>query len=223
MGFGTLFIGYFLLLNVTNYALTDLICALVMALGLFKLSSVNKHFKNASFSALAFAAVGLVELVLIMISILAPQLSISLSFIPIIRSAVICMTTVLILLGIRDVAVEVELPTLSARAQGMIPAAAVIYLSTIILDTPMLFTNVEPIVAAAIFTVVLIATLFLVVFNLITIYSAYMKICMPSYEREKNSRSKPGFFDRLKEHEKMRNREYSEYLSQKNKNKDNKK
>lgn len=223
MGFGTLFIGYFLLLNVTNYALTDLICALVMSLGLTRLSSVNKHFKNASFAALAFAAVGLVELVLIIISILAPQLSVSLSFMPIIRSTVVCMTTVLILLGIRDVADEVELPTLSARAKRMIPIAAVIYIATIILDTPMLFTNVEPIVAAAVFTVVLIATLFLVIFNLITIYSAYMKICMPSDERKKGNRSKKGLFNRLKEREEMLNREYSEYLSQKNKNKDNKK
>ena len=63
MGFGTLFIGYFLLLNVTYYTFTDIIAALVMAMGLYKLSSVNRQFKGAFFSSIALAAIGLVELV----------------------------------------------------------------------------------------------------------------------------------------------------------------
>ena len=223
MGFGTLLIGYFLLLNVTNYALTDLIASLIMALGLAKLSSVNKHFSSALFASMALAAVGLIELVLTITQLFAPQIDISLSFLPILRSAVICMTTVLILLGIRDVAAEVDLPSLAARAKRMIPVSAVIYIATIILDTPILFKNVEPIIAAAAFAIVLIATLFLIIFNLVTMYSAYMRICMPNQTEKTKKHSRLEFFNKLKEQQELRTKEYNEYVSEKIKNKDNKK
>ena len=89
MGFGTLFIGYFLLLNVTYYSFTDLVAALIMAVGLTKLSTVNRYFKYASFAALGFAAVGLVEFISELIRMLSPSLKASLWFMPIIRSAVL--------------------------------------------------------------------------------------------------------------------------------------
>ena len=44
MGFGTLFIGYFFLLNISNFTYTDIIAGMVVLLGLYKLSSVNKQF-----------------------------------------------------------------------------------------------------------------------------------------------------------------------------------
>ena len=49
MGFGTLFFGYFLILNVTYYGFTDAIAAAVMLLGFYKLSTVNSYFKYAAY------------------------------------------------------------------------------------------------------------------------------------------------------------------------------
>ena len=62
MGFGTLFIGYFLLLNLTYYGFTDVIAASVMLLGLYKLSGVNKYFKAAAISSGALLVFSLGEL-----------------------------------------------------------------------------------------------------------------------------------------------------------------
>ena len=61
MGFGTLFIGYFLLLNLTYYGFTDLIAAAVLLLGLYRLSRINKHFLAASVVAVLFLIFGFAE------------------------------------------------------------------------------------------------------------------------------------------------------------------
>lgn len=216
MGFGTLFIGYFLLLNVTYYSFTDLVCALVMALGLTKLSGVNSYFRYASFASLGFAAVGLVEFIAEIVRMLIPSLGVSLWFMPIIRSAVLLALTLLILSGIREVAKEVDLPALSYRAKRMMPAAAVIYLAAVILDTPSLFADVQPITVAAIFAIILLSTLFLIIYNLITIYTAYMKICMPEDLVRGEKKSKFGFVNKFREYENERAKEYAEYRKQKN-------
>ena len=42
MGFGTLFIGYFLVLNLVNYGATDLIAGIIMMMEFYKLRTVNK-------------------------------------------------------------------------------------------------------------------------------------------------------------------------------------
>ena len=59
MGFGTLFFGYFLLLNIAYNTFTDLIAALIMAMGLNKLSTVNHPFKNGFIASVIFAVIGL--------------------------------------------------------------------------------------------------------------------------------------------------------------------
>ena len=72
MGFGTLFIGYFLLLNIAYYTFTDIISALVMAMGLYKLSSVNRGFGYAFYASIGFALIGAGELFLEMLSLIFP-------------------------------------------------------------------------------------------------------------------------------------------------------
>ena len=210
MGFGTLFIGYFLLLNVTYYSYTDLICALIMALGLYKLSTVNRYFKYTLYTALAFAAVGATEFVREVILTFSPTANLSLEFLPILRSAALCALTVCLLLGIREVATEVDLPSLATRAKRMTIPAALIYLSAIILDTPSLFASIEPIAVAVVFVLLLIATLFLIINNLITIYSAYMRICMPS-ELTENKQSRFEFVNKFRKYEEEKSAEYAKY------------
>ena len=75
MGFGTLFIGYFLILNITYYSFTDIIAALIMLLGLYKLSTVNKHFKLGTYSCIGFSCFALVELITQLIITFIPSLS----------------------------------------------------------------------------------------------------------------------------------------------------
>jgi hypothetical protein len=41
MGFGMLFIGYFLLINITYFEYTDIIAAMLMLMAAYKLSFVN--------------------------------------------------------------------------------------------------------------------------------------------------------------------------------------
>ena len=222
MGFGTLFIGYFLLLNVTYYAFTDLVAALIMALGLARLSTVNGHFRIALYISLGFSALGLAEFVLELIRMLGGG-SGTIFFVPILRSAVILALTVFMLFGIRDVATEVELPALATRAKRMIPTAALIYAAAMILNTPSLFSGVEPLVVAAVSAIVLIATLLLIIYNLVSIYSAYMRICMPSDKEQTEKPSRFGFINKFREHEAMRAAEYEEYRRGKRKSKENKK
>lgn len=223
MGFGTLFIGYFLLLNVTYYAYTDIIASLIMALGLYRLSSVNRYFKYTLYISLALAAVGATEFVREIILMFSPTQELMLGFLPILRSAVLCALTVCMLLGIVDVAREVDLPALATRARRMTAPTAIIYVATVILDTPTLFSGVEPIVAAVIFVIVLIATLFLIIYNLITLYSAYMRICMPSELAPKEKQSRFGFVNKFRAYEDKKSAEYAEYKREKIKNKAKKK
>ena len=70
MGFGTLFFGYFLLLNITYYSFTDLIAALIAAMGLYKLSSVNRPFKNGFYASVIFGFIGYMVLQILLIIIL---------------------------------------------------------------------------------------------------------------------------------------------------------
>ncbi len=223
MGFGTLFIGYFLLLNVTYYAWSDLLAALIIALGLYKLSSVNGYFKYATYASLAAATVGAVEFGREIFLMFSPTSDAALGFLPIIRSATLCAMTLTMLLGIYEVAREVDLPALAARAKRMMIPTAVIYLGNIILDTPQLFKNVEPIAVAAIFAVLLIATLFLLIYNLVTIYTAYSRICMPSELEHKEKKSKLGFVNKFRAYENEKAAEYAEYRREKIKNKAKKK
>ena len=74
MGFGTLFIGFFLLLNVMDSSFTDLISALVMALAFYKLSFINRDFKYAYRACYAMILVGVAELFVAIYSMATPSL-----------------------------------------------------------------------------------------------------------------------------------------------------
>ena len=223
MGFGTLLIGHFLLLNVTYYAFTDLIAALIMALALTKLSGVNSYFRYGSYAALGFAALGLSEFVLEAIRLFAPNSALTLPYLPILRSGVVLALTLLILLGIRDVAKEVDLPKLAARADRMIPTASVIYILTALLDTPSLFSGIEPIYLAAASLITLFATLFLIIYNLITVFCAYSGICMPEDLELKDKPSRFGFVNKFREYEDKKYQEYADYRLEKHKKQGKKK
>ena len=68
-------------------------------------------------------------------------------------------------------------------------------------------------------SLLLLATLLLIIYNLITIYTAYMRICMPNELTQSAKKSKFGFVNKFKEYESERAKEYLEYKRQKNERK----
>ena len=191
MGFGTLFIGYFLLLNLTYYGFTDVIAASVMLLGLYKLSGVNRYFKAAAISSGALLVFSLGELGVAVYemfigAINSPAL---VSVMCIVRCLIIGALTVLMLKGIEDVSREVDIENLPAKASRLTVATVVTYALWIILEAPLSF--IDDYVLAVLSLVTILATLALIIINLTLIYTCYMKICMPGDEditRDKPSR-----------------------------------
>ena len=182
MGFGTLFIGYFLLLNLTYYGFTDVIAASVMLLGLYKLSGVNKYFKAAAISSGALLVFSLGELGVAVYemfigAINSPAL---VSVMCIVRCLIIGALTVLMLKGIEDVSREVDIENLPAKASRLTVATVVTYALWIILEAPLSF--IDDYVLAVLSLVTILATLALIIINLTLIYTCYMKICMPGDE-----------------------------------------
>lgn len=224
MGFGTLFTGYFLLLNVTLFSITDIISALVMALGLFKLSSVNKSFGRALLFSYVFAAVGIFELTGELIRMFDPTLNIELfvTVTSMVRYILVGILTLYILLGIIDIAKEVDLPVLVKRGKILIPLTFIIYPILAILSIPNLFgdTKVLQIISFS-------ALIFLfckIIAMLVTIYSAYMQICMPEDNIDKGEKpSRFGFVNRYREHKAEKEAEYAKYKLEKLKKGMNKK
>ena len=227
MGFGTLFFGYFLLLNITYFTFTDLIAALIMAMGLNKLGEVDSHFKNAFYTSIAFAAIGLVELVCDSITMFSPLISLDtvLDYAALIRCIVLAVLTLFILLGIERLSLEVGLDELAKRARRSMPFSLGIYLVSALLSVPLSvgegFTKALSI--ASVLT--LLAIIIIVCVNLITIYRAYMRICMPE-DVDNEVPDKPSrfeFINRHREHTEAKQREYAEYRLEKFKKKNSKK
>ena len=228
MGFGTLFIGYFLLLNLTYYGITDVIAASVMLLGLYKLSTVNKHFRYSAAICMGFLAFSIGELGISVYEMFFNQISspILISCMSIIRSLVIGAMTVFMLLGIEDIAREVEIEKLSKKARALAYTSAIVYAMWIILELPISF--ISNYILAVISLITIIATLAVIVINLSAVYACYMKICMPGDEdvmRDKPSRF--AFVNRYRERKAERDEEERarriEELKKKNQQKGKKK
>lgn len=216
MGLGTLFIGYFLLLNLTYFGYTDLICGLVMIMGLYKLLPINRDFKFAFYSASVFSLLGFAELIISVISMFMPSFDDSaLLYITPPRYIILAAVSLFIVRGIQNVAAEVGLKTLSSKARYYSIISVSAFSLAAIFDLPIL--SFIPAKALAIISVVLLFSLFFIIsVNLTIIYKAYMKICMPGeqlYSEDKTSRF--GFVNKFREHQAQRQREYAEYKLEK--------
>ena len=211
MGFGTLFIGYFLLLNLTYYGFTDLIAASVMLLGLYKLSKVNKYFSYSSIAAAVFLVFSLGEFgiatyEMFMRPINSPTL---VSVMSILRCISVCVLTVLTLKGIEDVAKEVDLENLPEKASKLVIITAVVYSAWIALEAPLDFANAYVLGILSLITI--LATIALIIVNLSVIYTAYMRICMPGDENmDKDKPSKFAFVNEYRARKAERDKETAE-------------
>lgn len=221
MGFGTLFIGYFLLLNVTYFSFTDVIAGLVLTLGANKLSSINKYFKLTQIPAGIFALLGFLELGFAVYTMFISPLNLELYNIIVgaLRYLIIGIFTMLILLGIEEVAKEVELEKLPRKARVALPFSLTVFLILAFLELPILSKVIDGYSLTVTSLILLCAFIVIVILNLTVIYGAYMRICMPSELTKKERKSKFKIVEGFKEHEEKRRQEYVEYKINKRKGK----
>lgn len=223
MGFGTLFFGYFLLLNIAYNTFTDLIAALIMAMGLYKLSSVNRPFRNGLIASVIFAVIGLIELISGIADMFSPSLATAeiLSYVAPARYFSIAILTLFIFKGIEEVSAEVGLSSLARRARISMPITLFVYAVSAVLEVPIFESEWSVKILATASAITLLATLVIVSVNLVTIYRAYMKICMPE-DVDNDSIEKPSrfeFINKHREHTLERQKEYAEYKLEKYKKK----
>ena len=217
MGFGTLFIGYFLLLNIFNYAYTDLIAALIMMLATYKLSSVGKDFKNGFYVLIPYALLGAYELIAEFLSMFSHALNNQTltGIIGVMRYALLGTLSYFILFGIKKLAIEVELPRLKEKTATSIITLSVAYSFALILEIPVLDKIIPTGALAVIALLSLLFTFGSTIYALTGIYSAYMHICMPEDLVREEKVSKFSAVNKFRENEKKRGEEYASYKMEK--------
>ena len=224
MGFGILFIGYFLLLNVTYYEYTDLLAALIMMLALYKLASVNKPFKFSFFSSVIFAVLALFEMICAIVALFFPTVTVMqtvINYIGPARYVYVGFLTALILISIKEVSAEVGLKKLESQANALTYISSVVFALLAFISFPISVIPAD--VMAVLGFILLLASFGVMIINLVTIYTAYMRICMPDEKNDTGNReSKFGFVNKFKKHEEEKQREYAEYRLEKLKKKNTK-
>ena len=195
--------------------LTDVIAALLMLLAFFKLAYLNRGFSLGFIFCSIFAAFGAVEFIseaMRMFNIVSLGASF-ISVVGMIRYLLICLTTVFMLIGARDIAREVDLNALAVRCHKGIILTFIIYALNIVWQTSSLlgFSPSVKLMALSGYIIIL-ATLILVIMNLISVYGCYMHICMPGEDKiEASKKSRFSFVNAFRAHEEEKRREYTEY------------
>ena len=209
MGFGILFIGYYFFINLTYYAYTDVIGALILLLAFYKLRELNSPMRAAFYLLLPFCLFAFFELIMSVLPLIFPSLSgiVQNPVCGAVRYAFVGALTYLMLCGLGSVSSEVGLAPLAARCRVTRVFPPVVYGAAIICEIPALFGTM-PQLAQKIVVLVILCLIAIVVFlNLVTIYSCYMHICMPGDE-DAEARRAPGKFEKRQTE---RSREYAEY------------
>lgn len=223
MGFGILFIGFFLLLNIPYHSYTDAISAVISLYALYKLSGVNLNFKRASYVAIGFSVFGFLEFLYSAIIVFVPTLDIPEVFtvVSVVRYAVVCLLSVMTFLGMRDVANEVGLRVIAIKCERVIYMSYPIYALSVISEL-LSFFDLPFTVMQYIAVVILVCNMALIIISLMVIYNCYMRICMPEDEDMPERESKFGFVNAFRRHEDEKRREYAEYKLEKMKKKQQK-
>ena len=130
MGFGTLFIGYFLLLNITYFSFTDVLAGLIMTLGLYKMYGINKYFRLALIPSLLFSLLGLTEIIIETVNMFlgGGSQATLLYVLGFVRYTILAILTTLVLLAIENVSREVDLPSLAQKARVSIPFSLTVFI-----------------------------------------------------------------------------------------------
>jgi hypothetical protein len=188
MGFGLLLAGYFLLLDVAYFLITDIIAAALIALALSKLSYLNRGFKAALITSFVFLAFSVVEFGFGAYEMLSSPIKDAtlISGIAILKNVILCTLSLTMFEGMREVSDEVGLASHAKKCRTAAYLALPIYTLAIVAETPSLFDWTTPYVATIIGVTSMLATLAYLIFTLTAIFGCYAKICMPE---EKNMSS----------------------------------
>ncbi len=216
MGFGTLFIGYFLLLNITMPGASDIIATLVMLLGLYRLKTVNEKLKAGFYIDCLFTVYALVELVLWGLDIMKMlDVTAILPYTGMLRSLFVAVLTIAILSGIHNVAKEVELEKLPRRATAMIYLSLIVFGIAILMEAPV-FTAWSPIFYSVMTIIAVLGSFVVIIINLTIIYTAYARICMPGDEKRRSADNGKGggIFESFRRRRAEREAEDAEYLAE---------
>ncbi|MBQ8372203.1 MAG: hypothetical protein IJX38_04625 [Clostridia bacterium] len=214
MGFGILFIGYFLLFNVTYPGFSNIIAALVMLSGLYKLASINKSFKHAFYVCAGFAGFSFVDLCFSVLNMFISIWNLGRFeiYFQMVRLPLICILTVLILSGIYDVAREVDLERVPKRATVMTYVVYTVYILALAAESSKLMSSIPPLAANIIAALTIIARFLVIIPNLVIIYTCYARIGMPGESNHKErKKSRFEFVNKMREHSDERNRINAEY------------
>ena len=181
MGFGILLAGYFLLLDVAYFLITDVIAASMIALALSKLSYLNRGFKAALITSFVFLAFSLVEFGLGAYDMVFTPIENAalISGIAIVKNVILCVLSLTAFEGMREVSEEVGLASHAKKCRTVAYAALPIHVLAIVAETPSLFAWTTPYVATIIGVTSMLATLAYLIFALTAIFGCYAKICMP--------------------------------------------
>lgn len=222
MGFGTLFIGYFLLINITYFSYTDAIAAMIMLTGLYQLSAVNRGFRRAATASAVFAVIAVAELVLTFIGffVYTNTLNTALSYLGVLRYAAIFTVSLFMNQGIHEVASEVDAPELASTAKRSMPLCSAFAIASV-LELPFLSALIGKAIAYVYF-ITATAVVFLVISNLVTIYKAYSQICMPDQIDKSKKQKKNSILNKFYESMENSGKEYAEYRQKRKKDKLNK-
>jgi len=213
MGFGTLFVGFFLLLNLSFFGFTDLLSGIVMLTAFYKLYGINRYFKIAIIPTTAFLCIGLVEFVQEILYLFGGGFDEIIIYLHPLRFLLLGAITVMLLYGIKDVAKEVDVQKTAKRATAGIIISFPVFISCIAEKTASLFFEEPPMALVIVRIIAYLALLVHLVITLWTIYSAYMYICMPEEQNaeyvEKPSRF--GFVNSFRKRQEEKSREYAQY------------
>lgn len=205
MGFGTLFFGYFLLLNIVYFQFTDIICALVMLLGLYKLSSVSRYFKMPMYFAIPFSLFALVELIFGSLSLFgAKDTELTVSILGIIRSVIVATLTVLILRAMHDIAKDLDVEKVPFKSRTMVVWTLLVYGMNILMQTTSISAFLPAEINAFLYLFVVVGTIVVVIANMSIIHSCYVYICMPEDLHPTPKEKKPSRFGFINEFRRRR-------------------
>jgi hypothetical protein len=181
-----------------------------MVMGAYKLSSVNKGFKSTFYSAVSLIPIAITELIGTLLDFFGVgSISPLLPYVYSVRFLIVSLITLFFMLGVSEVADEVEALPLAKRGKISAPFSAIILIVGI-LELPFVDAAIPQTPKAYVFVFALMAFAFLIISNLVTIYKTYMQICMPE-DKSSKKQGKDGLFSKFEAYEEKKSREYAEY------------
>lgn len=198
MGFGTLFVGTVLTVNIAAHGYTDLIAYLLFLLALLRLREYNRKFQAALYSVLPLLFAGIWEFglnVADLLDIYRNEQFLQEAYL--LNQVALYFTTALILRGIGALAIDTDVPTIRVRAFRNQILAFIYHGCMVFLSLSTKSNAVANVQQTMLLPVLLYGFIYLIL-QAKLIFSCYMWIC-PEEDAAMNSKtSRFAFLNRLR-------------------------